>query len=810
MSLTRSSAAAVFVCIGAFVLCFGGAIGLEAQTTQACGNEGELACPISTSAPRCDTGLDMTGPQVCGCAVSGPFGICLVPRVCRYCVNSTRHSPAGRLFNNYWVSWALRNQQNLTQDEPLNWVARLGTHNSFNSLADGHRPVVLPNQLFSITDQLKTGARLLTLDLHYLEDNARLCHAFSEDGFGIAPCFTPGSGFELFPPGLRFYSNAIKEIRNWMNRNPNEIVLINTEEYVDESHLLDPLRAYFGSRLLPSPLTAPPGFTNARWPTRREMLASGRRVVVFSKTGPYEGTAFSEPAVVGPFSENWYARNLRRYPNCPGANIYSADSDTDRFTFVSTLGGQLEGAPQVSNGDLVYFEAIQNAALPGGILEDTPYYVVGLDAGRYRVSSLRGGPAVDVTSSLSVRVFASPRLYSTLTVEDREWGQFLNIGVLDTDDVVSATECNYTFMALDQFSASVIPGGEDTYARQEATVWSWQVNDYGSHPCAVMAGATGRWTSADCNTPLRFACAKPRSESGLDPLDWTDPLGRYWRITAAAAPWDQGHTLCETEFPGYVAGVPVNGYQNRILKDVNIGRENLWLNYSRRDGAAWAIRRRTASNAPPLAEAGEDQLVEHGTIVRLDGSGSTDPNGHTLTYTWSGPFGTLSGPVVETTLELGEHPIVLTVNDGHGGVDTDSLVVTIQDTTPPTLTVDLSPGILWPPNKQLIDIIATITANDSADDEAPVVELLSIVSTQAGQAKPPTGTRPRVDIAGADIGTDDREFQLRAQLEGLGERTYSVTYRAIDLSGNATVATDTVVVGKTLEPGGVTTVPKRR
>lgn len=790
----------------------GGAISLRAQTTQSCGNENELTCGLidTLTVGRCDTGLDPSAPRVCGCILRGPFGNCLIPRMCVYCVNDTRRVSAVNGFTGSWIDWALRNQRELTQDEPINWVTQLGTHNSFNSLADGHSALVLPNQVYSITDQLRTGARVLTLDLHYLEGNARLCHAISADGPGIAPCFVPNPGVSgLFLPGLRFYANAVKEIRNWLNANPGEIVLINTEEYVDNSHLLEPLEAYLGPRLQRSPLTEPPGFDTARWPTRREMLAAGKTVIVHTKTG-HPPTSFQESSVVGPFGGDpnpWFANNLRRYPACPANNAFTAAAETDRFS--------ANVFPPLSVGDLVHFQAVSGPALPGGVEAGTPYYVVSVTGAGIRVSSVRGGPAVDVTSGGGGRMFSSSLKTATLTVEDREWGTLAgsigwegaDVGHLDADDVADAAACNYGLIVLDQFARSGFLGPLD-YSRQAAAVWSWREGDRGAGgACAVTSGTTGRWASADCDTPRRFACARPRSESGLDPLEWTDPLGMDWLITSAAGPWDEGHNLCAAEFPGYVAGVPVNGYQNRILQDANTSGANLYLNYSRRDTPGrWTIRRRATTNAPPSAEAGPDQTIECGTGVRLDGSASSDPNGHALTYTWTGPFGTLTGAVVDAALEPGTHAIVLTVDDGHGGRDTDSLLVTIEDTTPPTLSVRLSPDRLWPPTKQLIDIVAAIESTDACDaTEPPAIELVSITSHQAGEIKP-VG-RVRTSIAGAEMGTDDREFQLLSALEGIGTRTYRVTYKATDLAGVETTASADVVVAKPPLP---TEVDKKR
>lgn len=53
------------------------------------------------------------------------------------------------------------------------------------------------------------------------------------------------------------------------------------------------------------------------------------------------------------------------------------------------------------------------------------------------------------------------------------------------------------------------------------------------------------------------------------------------------------------------------------------------------------------------------------------------------------------------------------------------------------------------------------------------------------------------DITGADLGTDDRSFQLRAERSGSGSgRTYTVVYKATDASGNVATASATVFIPK--------------
>ncbi len=91
----------------------------------------------------------------------------------------------------------------------------------------------------------------------------------------------------------------------------------------------------------------------------------------------------------------------------------------------------------------------------------------------------------------------------------------------------------------------------------------------------------------------------------------------------------------------------------------------------------------------PVANAGPDQDVSANSdcqgVVTLDGSGSSDPDGDSLSYAWEGPFGFATGPTPQVTLPRGSHTIVLTVDDGRGGTAVDEVQVTVVDRTPPTL-----------------------------------------------------------------------------------------------------------------------------
>jgi hypothetical protein len=311
---------------------------------------------------------------------------------------------------------------------------------------------------------------------------------------------------------------------------------------------------------------------------------------------------------------------------------------------------------------------------------------------------------------------------------------------------------------------------------------------------------------------------------------------------------------------------------------------SITMNGAISETASWVL----IVNNPPVADAGPDQTnVEQdslgGASVTLNGAGSYDPDGDPLTYSWTWPpSGSATGVSPIVLLPLGTTTITLAVSDG-GLTDTDTVVITVEDTTPPVISllgddpqtiecgdaytelgatatdiccgditasividtsavdtstvgsytvtydvtdcnanpavqvtrtvnvedttppdisVTVSPDTLWPPNHKMVDIVAVVTVSDICD-AAPTVVLTSVESNEPDndQGKPydpqesTSGDGNTVNDIDAKIGTEDYEFQLRAERAGAGDgRVYTITYTVTDASDNSASASATVVV----------------
>ncbi len=273
----------------------------------------------------------------------------------------------------------------------------------------------------------------------------------------------------------------------------------------------------------------------------------------------------------------------------------------------------------------------------------------------------------------------------------------------------------------------------------------------------------------------------PECGNGCDDLTWP---ARY-RSLAGLGPWENGDGAQRKQLLTALESLPENTpWSNRPTNpDLCLVSSGLISLFDR-------------MNKPPTADAGRDTTVEctghDGTEVVLDGSASVDPDGDSLTYSWTWSTGSATGETPTVTLPLGSYCVTLTVRDPSGHIDRDVVIVDVVDTTPPELTVELAPSSLWPPNHNMADIQASVTAVDLCGDVTSLT-LVSVVSSEDDNGRGDGNTTG--DISGVEVNTLDTLFQLRSERAGGGGgRVYTATYQATDESGNRAEVSAEVVV----------------
>jgi hypothetical protein len=152
------------------------------------------------------------------------------------------------------------------------------------------------------------------------------------------------------------------------------------------------------------------------------------------------------------------------------------------------------------------------------------------------------------------------------------------------------------------------------------------------------------------------------------------------------------------------------------------------------------------ANTPPVAKAGRDQNVSVGSIVTLDGTGSSDADGNAVTFNWTftsvtpGSTPTLSNPPAANPTfvadETGDYMVQLIVNDGTVDSAPDAVVITSE-------AVQQDPDEEPPPPDG--DDEAEEDGDDEADDDEDKFESDDDKSEKRSDRRKPGGREKRYE-----------------------------------------------------------------
>ncbi len=143
-------------------------------------------------------------------------------------------------------------------------------------------------------------------------------------------------------------------------------------------------------------------------------------------------------------------------------------------------------------------------------------------------------------------------------------------------------------------------------------------------------------------------------------------------------------------------------------------------------------------------------------------------------------------------LPLGQTVVSFTTTDVSGNGAGCASPVTVADSVAPMITLTVNRQVLWPPDHRLVRLTARVSVADRCDPSVSF-QLVSITSSEPDNGLG-DGDTPG-DIQGAELGTADTSFALRAERSGLGSgRVYTIVYRTSDDAGNTREGTVSVPV----------------
>ena len=244
-------------------------------------------------------------------------------------------------------------------EKPINQYTYLGTHNAISSYAYGYN--LQNSQRYDVTTQLNGGVRMLEIDIVYdTPDDKELegvyiCHCGKAPHSNSRIELKRAQDSLLLPPnddhrmksqvrlpnwsaGFPYtrFSKILKEIDNWLIAHPNEIVFIMPENNSATFTQFDNEVRLAGLKTL----TYVKPDTQNNWPTKPELIASNKRLIILAADGvDLTGSTFANK--VGYIAWKGYIR-----PQIKGSkNEYStAGGEEDKFLTLGSFEDALTDA----------------------------------------------------------------------------------------------------------------------------------------------------------------------------------------------------------------------------------------------------------------------------------------------------------------------------------------------------------------------------------------------------------------------------------------------------------------------------------
>jgi hypothetical protein len=315
-----------------------------------------VAALIGAALLPASAGATTNGPlaQTCSAAgqqvvTAGCYGGDVIVRDGQAYAQPNRFEPAIQAYEKSWTHRTLAFQYKLANDVGMVNVPWLGTHNSFNSIAQQGPALSTTdaNQQLTLTDQLRLDMRSLEIDVHWFpsaraggQNAPVVCHAGAvsdHDGCSTEPLLGP----------------VLDQVGTWLRGHRDQVLLLYVEDHLSGGYptASAAIKQSLGSLVYG---TGSKNGSCVELPgtlTRDDVLQAGAQVVIVANSGCGEGADWRSLAFSWRKHVEQTPHGFQGFPAC-GPDFTRADYDTklvryfEDSTWLSAAAGAASGSPE--------------------------------------------------------------------------------------------------------------------------------------------------------------------------------------------------------------------------------------------------------------------------------------------------------------------------------------------------------------------------------------------------------------------------------------------------------------------------------
>jgi len=270
-------------------------------------------------------------------------------------------------------------------------------------------------------------------------------------------------------------------------------------------------------------------------------------------------------------------------------------------------------------------------------------------------------------------LFLSALVLGVIMISGQAWGDQIFFDDFESGSFTNWTETSGTRWRIGEATEEDVPGHDEENlvakadrCKSPCTITMTNAVDLSGHQSATLSFWRFVDRSLDNNEYLKVEAFNGSSWNTI--FYWTHRQGDddIWHLESF-------------DLSGYL----VSNFSLRFVTKESKGNEDVEVDEVLIEGVPGA------TNQPPVANAGPNQTVtdsdDNGSeALTLDGTGSSDPDGFIVSYSWTEGVTVLGNTATITaSFSVGTHTVTLEVTDEDGATSNDQTVITVNAAPPP-------------------------------------------------------------------------------------------------------------------------------